>query len=94
MRMMTKNSVLALHGDNTGAIAQAHESSITSKTKHIDISYHLTRDYIQKGLVSLSFLAMEKQSADMFTKALPSLSFNKHGKNVGVVQCEQISETP
>ena len=94
MGMMTKNSVLALHGDNTGAIALAHESSITPKTKHIDISYHLTRDYIQKELVSLSFLATEKQPADMFTKALPSLSFNKHRENVGVVECEEISEIP
>eukprot|EP00253_Pinus_taeda_P028412 PITA_28412 len=41
------------------------------RSKHIEIKYHFTRDYVQKVAIKLEYISANEQVADIFTKALP-----------------------
>ena len=41
-----------------------------SKVKHIDVSYHFTREHVKEGVIDLVFCSSKDNLADMFTKAL------------------------
>ena len=42
--------------DNTAAIFFSKNPILNSKAKHIEIKHHFTRDYVQKGIISLKFI--------------------------------------
>jgi hypothetical protein len=56
--------------DNIGAGCIAQNSVNNARTKHIDIRYHMIRDWIFKGIFELFYIASNKNLADIFTKAL------------------------
>ena len=56
--------------DNIGAGFIAQNDVNNSKTKHIDIRYHLVRDWIAKGTIELFHVDSKDNRADSFTKAL------------------------
>ena len=41
-----------------------------SRTKHIDVKYHMIRDWIAKKVIDLTWVASNENLADIFTKAL------------------------
>ncbi|GKA69973.1 hypothetical protein Tco_0776037 [Tanacetum coccineum] len=41
-----------------------------SRSKHIDVRYHFIKEQVENGVVELSFVRIEYQLADFFTKAL------------------------
>ena len=47
-------------------------------SKHIEMSYHLVRDYIEHKDVDVVFLPTALMVADIFTKSLPKPIFDKH----------------
>jgi hypothetical protein len=61
--------------DNQGAIFNASNPVQEKRTKHIDIRFHYIREKVSKGQVSLYFVTMDKNAADMFTKNLSRDSF-------------------
>ncbi|GKC48334.1 retrovirus-related pol polyprotein from transposon TNT 1-94 [Tanacetum coccineum] len=61
--------------DNTSAIAISNYLVLHSRTKHIDIRYHLFRDHIFKGDIELHFIPTEYQLASIFTKPLDEPTF-------------------
>ena len=61
--------------DNQGAIGIAKKPVAHSKTKHIDIRYHYTREAVRDGTVILSYCPTKKMIADMLTKPLPKQQF-------------------
>lgn len=52
----TRRSAFQLKADNTQATSLAHAYKIAAANKHIGIAYHGTRDYIEKGFVSLEYV--------------------------------------
>ncbi len=60
-----------LHADNQVAISLAHGWKVNAATKHIAVAYNLQRDYIEQGIVALSYVASSEMVADAMTKALP-----------------------
>ncbi|GKD23316.1 hypothetical protein Tco_1225019 [Tanacetum coccineum] len=63
--------------DNTSAIAISNNLVLYSRTKHIDIRYHLIRDHILKGEIELHFILTQYQLADIFTKPLNEPTFKR-----------------
>lgn len=47
---------LDIRADNRGAIALVQESKMNARTKHIDVAYHLGRDYIEQGMVKATYI--------------------------------------
>ncbi|GKD89323.1 hypothetical protein Tco_1364830, partial [Tanacetum coccineum] len=63
--------------DNTSAIAISNNLVLHSRTKHIDIIYHFTRDHIIKGDTEFHFIPTQYQLADIFIKPLKETTFKR-----------------
>ena len=70
-------SPITINSDNQGAIALAKNESINRRNKHIDIAYHYVRDAVKRNAVYLQYLPTTEMLADIFTKALPRVSFER-----------------
>ncbi|ODO01575.1 hypothetical protein I350_06395 [Cryptococcus amylolentus CBS 6273] len=56
--------------DNQGALALATNPGAHHRTKHIDIRIHMIRDYVEAGLIRLTYVRSKSNIADILTKAL------------------------
>ncbi|KAJ9541604.1 hypothetical protein OSB04_028110 [Centaurea solstitialis] len=61
--------------DNNSAISIVNNPVKHSKTKHIEIKYHLIRDCNEKKLIQVQKVHTDDQYADLFTKAFDVGSF-------------------
>ncbi|GJX09152.1 retrovirus-related pol polyprotein from transposon TNT 1-94 [Tanacetum coccineum] len=61
---------IPMYCDSKAAIAISCNPVQHSRTKHIDVRYHLIKEQVKKGIVKLFFVRTEYQLADLFTKAL------------------------
>ncbi|CAI7874912.1 unnamed protein product [Closterium sp. NIES-53] len=64
--------VLTGHADAAWADDQATQRSLEHRTKHIALCYFLARELQQRGQLRLAYVASQANTADIFTKALPS----------------------
>jgi Reverse transcriptase (RNA-dependent DNA polymerase) len=76
------DSPIPLYSDNAGSISLAHNPEHHARTKHIDVKYHLTREHLQLGTISLKRVPTKENTADVFTKALPR---NAHAQHVAAL---------
>jgi hypothetical protein len=74
-----------LFSDNQAAISLSSSTSVSSRSKHIDIRYHFLRAHISDGSFSTSWIPTTDMPADIFTKALPESSFVRHRSVLGLV---------
>ena len=61
--------------DNTSAASLAQNPVFHSRTKHIEIDVHFSREKVSSGLLSIQYIPSENQKADILTKALPVARF-------------------
>jgi len=70
--------------DNQSCLALVNNPEATGRTKHVDVAYHMVRDYQARGDVALYFLPSAEMPADGLTKPLPSPAFTAFRAAVGV----------
>jgi hypothetical protein len=70
--------------DNQGAIVLTNDQSQHNKIKHIDVKYHLTRERVNMGQLKFTYIRTTDNTADIFTKALPSPTFNRLRHQLGL----------
>jgi hypothetical protein len=70
--------------DSTSAISVAKNPVLHSRTKHIEVRYHLLRDNVEKGTIVLSHVPTQNQLADIFTKPLDQATFVRLRGELGV----------
>ena len=75
---------LTVFCDNTSTINISKNHVQHCRTKHIDIRYHFIRDLVESKTIPLEYIDIEKQLADIFTKALDSKRFESLRKSLGV----------
>mmetsp|Transcript_28700 Transcript_28700/g.41073 ORF Transcript_28700/g.41073 Transcript_28700/m.41073 type:complete len:760 (+) Transcript_28700:1583-3862(+) len=68
--------------DNSGALELAKVPKMRPRTKHLNIKYHHFRQHVQSGLLSLHAVTTEQQIADIFTKPLSDLLFQRHRRAI------------
>ena len=70
--------------DNQGALAISKNPVYYSKTKHIDVCYHFTREAVVCGQVQFKYCPTRDMIADICTKPLPREHFEKLRRGLGL----------
>jgi hypothetical protein len=73
-----------LFSDSKSAIALAHDGHYHARTKHIDIRYHFIRYIIEAGAIKLIYCPTDDMTADVLTKALPSMKVKHFATALGL----------
>ena len=60
---------IVIHCDNQSCIKLSENPMFHDRRKDIDIRYHFIWDCVQRGAVRLSYIQIDEQMADIFTKA-------------------------
>lgn len=68
---------ICLCGDNKGALDLIRNPEHHARTKHIDIQYHFIREVIEDGLAITQHGLTSEMIADIFTKPLTPVTFQK-----------------
>ncbi|RYG95336.1 transposon Pol polyprotein, partial [archaeon] len=64
-----------LHIDNQSAIDIATSYVVNKRSKHIDLRYHIIKEYIRDGVITLVDTKSADNLADLFTKSVPTPTF-------------------
>jgi len=70
--------------DNQSCLALVNNPEATGRTKHVNVAYHMVRDYQARGAVAFYFLPSAEMPADGLTKPLPFPAFAAFRDVVGV----------
>ena len=76
---------LTIYCDNTNAINISKNLVQHSSTKHIKIRHQFIRELVEDGTLTLEFIHIDDQKADLFTKPLDSKCFEFLRQNIGVI---------
>lgn len=66
---------VVIHCDNTSTVSMSKNLVLHSKTKHIEIKYHVVREKVAEKEVRLEYISTKEQIADIFIKPLPKDTF-------------------
>ena len=73
-----------VYGDNQGSIFIGSNPVQEIRTKHIDIKYHYVHECIAERKIDMFFVPSEDNTADIFTKNLGRLKFEKFRAELGI----------
>lgn len=76
--------------DNLSALALASNPVFHSRIKHLDNDFHFVRERVQHKDLCLEYVSTKEQTADIFTKGLPSPLFRSHCINLRLVTLAEI----
>ena len=69
---------------NKAAISIAHNPVQHDQTKHVEVDGHFIKEKIDSGQVRTPHVSSTNQLADILTKGLPSLSFQRITSKLGM----------
>ena len=78
--------------DNNSAIKLSKNPVLHGRSKQIDVKYYFLRDLNNEGTVELQYCRSEDQLADIFTKPLRSLPFQKLRRLMGINTMEEFKK--
>ncbi|CAM8902209.1 unnamed protein product [Rhodiola kirilowii] len=86
------NDPITLYEDNAACVAQMKEGFIKSdRTKHIHLKYFLFTQELEKDkVINIQYVRSDENSADLFTKALPTSTFRKHVNDIGMRKLQNL----
>lgn len=70
--------------DNNAAITVAEDPSLHQRMKHVDIRYHFLRECVNNNEIKLAYINTSNNLADIFTKALDTVKFEKFRNYLGL----------
>lgn len=76
--------------DNQGCIAMALNPVGHKRLKHVEIRYHFLRELVCRGTVSLRYCPTARMTADVLTKPLSTVLFERHRKQMGMVDMNNL----
>ena len=65
------NKQITIYCDSSGAVANSKEPISHKRGKHIERKYHLLREIVHRGDVTITKIASAENLVGPFTKALP-----------------------
>jgi transposase InsO family protein len=79
---------MKINEDNQSAITLASNKIHNDRSKHIDVRYHFIREKIKNKDIKLEYCQTTDMIADIFTKPLGNILFEKHRKSMGLIKME------
>ena len=79
------DSPMRIFCDNQATISIAKNLIHHDKTKHVEIDRHFTKEKIDEGIITLSYMPPALQTADILTKALPRVNFEEMKSKLGML---------
>jgi hypothetical protein len=74
-----------IYGDNQASLTLIEQPQLNERSKHIDVAYHSVRDLRERGLIEAEYIPTDRMLADGFTKPLPRETFERHRREIGLV---------
>ena len=84
---LSQTKATCIKEDNQDAICLAKNPKDHTRTKHIDIKYHYTRQVIEEKKIKLDYTPTGNMVADTLTKGLPKVKFVEFCAAMGVRPC-------
>ena len=78
---------MVVYCDNSNAIDISKNPVQHSRTKHIEIRYHFSRDLVERKVVVLEYIPTDRQNANIFTKPLDRSKFESLRQVIGIITC-------
>ena len=72
--------------DNQACIALTKNPEDHEGTKHVQVKYHVIRDYVNKNIVKFIYCPTADQLGDIFTKAIPEAKLRTMLKKLGLTR--------
>ena len=69
-----------------GAVQNCEDGADCHKTKHLDIKYMFIREAVRNGLVKIKHIGTDHMLADILTKGLRRIRFEKCRKGLGLMK--------
>ena len=79
-----KAGPVTLYIDNRSAVDLAKNPVFHGRSKQIDVRYHFIRECVEQGLIVIKHVSTNEQRADILTKALSAVKFEKMRNLLGV----------
>lgn len=76
--------VIYVHEDNQGCLKILKNPMNNRRVKHVDIKYKFVCDKINSGEIVVDYVCTEQQIADILTKGLPNVNFEKFRTLLGM----------
>ena len=81
---------MPIYCDNSGAIIQAKEPKSSNKSRHVLRRFHLIRDFVERGNISICKVGTEDNVADPLTKPLPQAKHEGHVISMGLKRVPEL----
>lgn len=82
---MESENPTTIYEDNQSCIAVAESSHENKRLKHVDVKFNFIRESILNREVQLKYIPTTDQTADIMTKGLDRILFEKHRANLNLV---------
>lgn len=79
-------TVLLLLVDNASAIKLVKNPTFHKRSKHIDVRAHFVRERVQNGELKIEHIPSEEQVADILTKPIPRIQFQRLREKLGMIE--------
>ena len=80
---------MKVYCDNKAAISIAHNPVLHDRTKHVEVDKHFIREKVDNGLICMTYVPINEQTADILTKGLHKKQFDNL---IGKLAMEDIFE--
>jgi len=67
---------IKLYCDNKAAINISLNPVQHDRTKHVEVDRHFIKEKVEEGIICMSYVPTQEQTADVFTKGLPKQKFD------------------
>ena len=75
-----------LYEDNQGTMELTKNPKFHNRTKYIDVSYHYVREQVDNKNISVKYCRTEDMLADVMTKGLSKVQFERFRDMLGLVK--------
>ncbi|WVZ63449.1 hypothetical protein U9M48_013080 [Paspalum notatum var. saurae] len=72
--------------DNKSTISIIKNPILNDRSKHIDVKFHVIREYSETGQIEVKFISTADQLGDILTKPLGRLKFQELRDKIGIVK--------